>query len=369
LDDAYIVPQSFYRQPEEGEGRRPIYDGGVYRSDGTVCEPARHVSTSTEHVPAATLLEPAKIVEGNFLYGGVMRGHFGHFLVESIGRLWALAELKEPVNGIIYLPMYNNIRTGGVHPNARYKTKSYIRNFLKLIGADIPLLFPAETWRVSRLHVPGQLLMNSPNAGIGGHPVLRDFLKRRFDDHFGGMAKPHRWLYLSRSRVPIINSAYLQEDRLEQNLIENGYEVIYPEALSIEEQVRLYRESARILIAEGSSAHLVALTAHAGQKIGIVNRLKARYSPGKFERQIRSFGCEETYTFDAVAVMYQTTQLYPPLRLRNAVISTLDFDRLGSMLVDKGFIAPGRWRTPSVSDLDDATAEAVAILREETLYP
>lgn len=211
--------------------------------------------------------------------------------------------------------------------------------------------------------------MNTPKEGIGGHPVLHNFLKRRFDMHFGDGLNPHRSIYLSRGRVPIINSAYLQEDRLEQNLIENGYEIIYPEALSIEAQVRLYRESARILIAEGSSAHLVALTANAGQKIGIINRLKARYSPGKFERQIRSFGCPETYTFDAVTTMYRTTELYPPLRLRNAVISTLNFDKLGAMLLANGFIEPGLWRTPSAEDLDDAKNDAITILREETLYP
>ena len=41
---------------------------------------------------------------GAHLFAGHFRGHFGHFLVESTARLWALDHIREPLDSILYLP-------------------------------------------------------------------------------------------------------------------------------------------------------------------------------------------------------------------------------------------------------------------------
>jgi len=368
IEAAFVVPQSQYMHPEKIVSTRRLYDGGVYYPDGSVCEEARHISTSTENVPGEVILEPKEVLEGNYLYGGVMRGHFGHFLVESIGRLWALEKVDVPIDGILYQPLHHSFR-GKEHPNLRYHLKSYIRDFLRIVRADLPIHFPTKITQVSNLYVPGQLIMNSPTEGIGGHPVLHSFLKKRIDEYFGNSVNPHRSIYLSRRRIPLIRNVYLQEDRLEDNLRRNGYEIIFPEKLSIEAQLRLYREADRILIAEGSSAHLVALTAHDRQKIGIVSRSRRPKHPNKLEIQMRGFGCPSSYTFDAITGMYRTNELYPELNLPHTIISTLDFEKLRDFLANAGFIDPDKWVSPTPEDSDEAKRDARMILREEAMYP
>ena len=84
------------------------------------------------------------------------------------------------------------------------------------------------------------------------HSMLRAMQHAPLVRH--GLVVPR--LYVSRSRLPGHLGGLLFEDLLEENLIAEGYAIMYPEQLPIAEQVAVYASARQFIFAEGSSLHL-----------------------------------------------------------------------------------------------------------------
>ena len=97
-----------------------VQAAGLLREDGSYCHEGalwrRHRPITTEpDMPK----EITQKIPGRWLWGGVLWAHFGHFLVESTARLWALANLDAPVDGVLLSPNVRPcaIRCVGFNPN------------------------------------------------------------------------------------------------------------------------------------------------------------------------------------------------------------------------------------------------------------
>lgn len=365
VQQAFVAPQTTHvLRALLPEWRGSIYDGGVYRPDGSLVEEARHNASSYENVPGAVALTAARTMPGTYLYGGVLRNHFGHFLVESIGRLWGLDHADADLKGIVFNPYYGRF-PGTEHPNETYEEKTFIKEFFELLNINAPRIFPAGIWQFEKLIVPGQLMMNTAYEGLGGHPVLREFLSKRLKSSLGPIPdNPRQSIYVSRGNVAATLNIFLQEEVIENNLRKNGYEIIYPETLNLRDQLDVYRNSCRIIFAEGSAGHLIALAANPKQRIGMIRRQlptkNGSHAEGKFELQIRAFGCREAHTFKCISRMLNGAALGQPTVFPNALVGILDFEKLGSELAAQGFIDPGLWSVPGSIETELATKNAIA---------
>ena len=204
---------------------RPIPDSLLTRTWARpVCEP-----------PDIAGLDPGTIptVEAPHLYGGPFFDHFGHFLLETLARTWAVAETGP-------LPLVWS--SGG--PPATWQ-----RDVLDLLGLAARHEFPAGPLRFRRLVVP------SPGFRIQGQfaPRLAQFLAR-YDAGSPDDAK----VWLSRTRIAT-NRRSRGEETLQSALAARGWRIVHPQDLAVREQLRILGGTRVVAGLEGSAFHAAVL--------------------------------------------------------------------------------------------------------------
>ncbi|WP_270936448.1 glycosyltransferase 61 family protein [Falsiroseomonas oryzae] len=347
-----------------------FYDGGVYDAAGRLVEEAIHIGGGRRHVPGLLpSADRAERLEGTWLWGGVLHAHFGHFLTESIGRLWAWPEISPAPQGVIWL-LPNHVGPRRAEQAQALPTFSYIGRILGLLGVAGPhRVATTRPLRVERLVVSSQLLANAGGGLITGHPAFHAFVRRLAEGAPPtGSGKP---LYVSRAGMAK-GGRFVLEEEIEAAFAAAGWDVLRPEKLDVAAQVAAYAAADRLVFAEGSALHLYALVARPDQRVAVLTRRAP--AKRKFEVQLRGFGVQEAHTLDVVRATLLPTKPGPagqPVPLpRKDGDAVLDCAALEQALVAIGFVAPGTWHGPTADRLD-AAAEQVCAARsaEEPATP
>ena len=271
LDNAIVVP------PAKGLGNQSVQKSGVLTADGEIVENAV-TWRGPNPVTIRPVMPPAdQIIDlpGTYMFLGPLFGHFGHFLVESICRIWAFDQLRDKIDGVITVPKFQN--------RPEHVAKVYAP-FLDALGVTSPLLNLEDPTRVEHLYVPRQGF--GMFQMIEGAPEYRDFVQR-----FSGRAiaaKGAEKIYISRSALPPIRGSVIGETILEGLLAAEGYQTYHPQKHSHAEQIAAYKAATHIIGVDCSPLHLLALVGNAGQKVGIIARRDGDLDQ-IFARQIKAF--------------------------------------------------------------------------------
>lgn len=240
--------------PDAPEGK-----WGVFHADGEPVEATLDYSlpwSEPMRPRPTTPVDPASVTEalpeGDYLYLGFMHLHFGHFLIDSLARAWALLDIPAQERPKILFHGWGD-------PNFWWGELPWLGDIftgLGLRGEDF-LLPPGPVW-IKRLMVPsrtwqGQAWANSIHGrvcrriGAGlleGAPVQS-----------GGPPA-----YLSKTRLPSGVRKVVNEQELEDLLRARGVEILYPEAMRMRDQVALFA-SGRTVCGTTTSAFHVSLFA------------------------------------------------------------------------------------------------------------
>ncbi|KUP94791.1 hypothetical protein TRIHO_01250 [Tritonibacter horizontis] len=251
VNDAIVVP------PVISDMVQPT---GILHPDGTYCPEGalwrRHRPISTEPERPAEIVQK---VQGRWLWGGVLWAHFGHFLVESTARLWALAHLDRPIDGVLFVPK---------RPAVGEQIRGFHTEFLGLMHKDLPIRVVADPSQVEELVVPGQ------GFGLGeiiaGTPNYRNAIHSSFarDIRPNGPDK----LYISRSKLGLGKGGLLGEEMLETYLAAEGYQIYHPQDHSLSDQLARYKAAKKVIAADGSALHLYAMVGRPDQKVAMIQR-------------------------------------------------------------------------------------------------
>lgn len=283
LKGAIVVP------PPKGDRNRPVIKAGVLTAQGDYVAKAvtfRGHGPITVQPPmpeAATL----KTLSGTYMYAGPLFGHFGHFLVESISRLWALTQLDDKIDGIVFNPKFQK------NPQ---KMMEQFRPILAVLGVDVPIIMLDEPTQVETLYVPQQGF--GMFQMIEGAPEFRKFVQTRSGQSIP--AKGAEKIYLSRSALPPARGGMLGEKRLEALLKAEGYVIYHPQQHSFDEQVAAYKAARKIISVDGSPLHLLALVGDADQTVACLARRSGGFDK-VFAKQLKAFQGIETTPVDALA--------------------------------------------------------------------
>ncbi|QIK78058.1 glycosyltransferase family 61 protein [Sphingomonas piscis] len=207
------------------------------------------------------------IVEEPVIYGGLMFRHFGHALTESIHRLWPRYALKELHSAKVAFNLVNNT-----------KIMPYMTEALNFHGFSKSHVIPiTEPIRFRRLFVGQQArTLAGPTTFPGYQSMLDRELSWRLPPPSGS-----RRLYISRLRHQHSGSFY-GESFVEKALQKAGFEVVYPEDLSLTQLVEALRSAELAIFAEGSAIHALELCGSAVPDTAIISRRPAsmrRFSP------------------------------------------------------------------------------------------
>ncbi|MEN8833806.1 glycosyltransferase 61 family protein [Pacificibacter sp.] len=212
--------------------------------------------------PSPKLTEDAEHRPGNWLFGGRYDLRFGHFLVESVARLWALDYIDVPISGVVYMPG---------RPLKAFNPKRLVSRGRALYdlfdGLPSPEIISKPT-RFETLFIPPQ------GCGAGelavGCPEFRYFARKRFTKRVAPNGDDK--LYISRSAMLSSPGQIVHEKLLETQLERDGFSIIHPQNHSIDEQIARISAAQIIVGVEGSAFHLVAYAANQNCKIGVIRR-------------------------------------------------------------------------------------------------
>jgi hypothetical protein len=205
---------------------------------------------------AGSAVQPEAEIDEDVVYLGWLFNHYGHFLMQSLARVWFLAEVN-PATRVLFH-----------HPSApRFQPTGWARRMLEAFGVPPErMLTLREPTRLRRLIVPEPLF--EPRATANDQTVrVHEAMARPYWEvarRIAGNVEPSpQPLYLSRRRLPSTQRAIIGEDWLEDVLRQNGFRIAYPERMSFEEQVRLLNSHPHIVSNAGSAAQNVLFARHA----------------------------------------------------------------------------------------------------------
>ena len=319
-----------------------VQAAGVLDSEGRYCP---HGALWRKYRPLTT--EPplpetvAATLPGRWLWGGVLWAHFGHFLVESASRLWALAELEQPVDGILFIPK---------RPAVGEMVRGFQTEFIHLMQPDLPIRVAAEPMRVEELVVPGQ------GFGLGtittGTQKYRDAIHRQFarDVKPEGPEK----IYISRSQLGLGKGGLLGEERLEQLLMAEGYEIFHPQNHDITTQLARYKAAKRVIAADGSALHLFAMVGRPDQPVAMILRRQSSAN-NLLAQNVAAFCGSNPLVIGALRTEWVKADQQKSNRLS---FGELNHAVLGRALGEAGFVREGQdWPVLSEAERQQALSD------------
>jgi capsular polysaccharide biosynthesis protein len=195
-----------------------------------------------EHLPTG---EVVLTVDEPVVWAGGLIGHYGHFLTESVARLWPLLP-GGPLPGatVVFVPLNSG-------------EPRFAAEWLGAFGIRVFSLPARGIVRFTEMHVPDPAW----RTGAYAAPEMRaiHLHARR------GLAVPHlprvRLTYLSRTKIT--QGRKIEDEALLEREVVSRANVIHPEELSLAEQVAAFERSEVVAGIVGSALHTVLMAEHA----------------------------------------------------------------------------------------------------------
>ena len=224
------------------------FTGGIFTSDGSFVE-----DSLLYRGKPGQIQEPIQHLDGTYIYGGCLFGHFGHFIWESLSRLYAIRKCKE--YPIIFIA-----------PKDDFILQIFQDAFKQIRVKNEILLVKVPTSVKS-------LLYSQPGSSIS--PLFITDEQINALQYFTFASKNSQKIWLSRSRLydgkfgKITNEKFLEEE-----LTKIGYTIVHPQMISLYEQVRLISTSNVVAGFDGSQFFSVLFAKEICGKFYVFNRRK-----------------------------------------------------------------------------------------------
>lgn len=217
--------------------------------------------------------DQSKAIESSAIFGGYLLRHFGHFLHESLSRLWWLGQGEASNPAIDGIRRRLQLEEGDVvffMPHWLDGGKDlppYMAEVLTGLGLPIEririlvdathlrhLLIPAQCWGFDF----DQSAWND-HLGCDCRQLMRGLLGNNAlpgaTDEDG--VPPAANLYVTRSGLPLQLGRLIGDVFLDQLMEAAGFRIFHPERHSIAEQIRQYSQARELVFMDGSSLYLL----------------------------------------------------------------------------------------------------------------
>ncbi|AXI43942.1 FkbM family methyltransferase [Sulfitobacter sp. SK011] len=336
LDGAYVVPSVH---------RGLVQECGVFDRDKSYC----HDTVLWRGKPLMTLPKvldlsaPKDVLEGTYLWGGVLHDHFGHFLVETLGRIWGYGEIPGKIDGVLFLRKRPYASSDGKAVRWHTAENPFLSRFQDQIfthlGIKAPIGIVSALTEVTKLWVPGQGFGMSRMTT--GTPKFRAFIKENFAQNISPEG-PER-LYISRSAFGARRGGIIGETVVEEQLKKSRYTIFHPQQEDVETQIARYKAAREIVAPDGSALHLLAMVARPDQKIAMIKR-RSSSAAGGIENHLASFSGTRPLVIDAIGENWIRSDRK---RVDRFSLATLDLPALGKQLADAGMATNKGWKETS----------------------
>jgi hypothetical protein len=280
LKNAVILPLN---------GTMDAFTGGVYTADGQFVE-----DSLLHRGRPAPLQRHIDYLDGTYIYGGCLFGHFGHFIWESLSRVYAIRQC-------------NNYPIIFISPNDKIYNMHNV--FFKAIGICNDLLLIKVPTSVKNLIYSSYGSSISPlfitDEQINGLQYF-NFLKNK---EYYKTGKEKIWI----SRSMLKNGKVINEQLIEEKLQKIGYTVIHPEALHLREQIKLISTAEIVAGFDGSAFFSLLFAEKIRGRFFIFNRRRdiPETLPYVFRKRHVAFE-EHVFVLESVKEEWPVSLFYHP---------------------------------------------------------
>ena len=238
--DVFYLP--FHRQQPWGL----FYEGGKYipstidHREGSLT-PSDQCLDQCPDLSGISELAPHR----TYIYGGRINPHYGHFLVNTLPRFWAMSQIRSPSTPILC--------HAGVRPTDWFSLP-FIATAFRLMGlsANDFVQFDRPI-RIRNLVVPSTSF-EEQYAGYRTFQLLCNAIGRRACAA-GAFERDRTPIYYSKSRLKSAVGVIVNEHEVERMLQAAGVKVVYPETLGLLDQIQLMSSRDNIIGTAGSFLH------------------------------------------------------------------------------------------------------------------
>jgi len=217
--------------------KKPLKEGLLYRHFKQIEYPA-------------PLIKPREIIKGEAIYAGLLFNHFGHFILESLSRLW-------------YIKFHPDIPI--IWKSTESELNRWQNDILKLLRINNPIII------VKRPTVVEKLIIPKPGY------IIQNYFDERQCKELGSI-KPNeiikgKKLYITRSGLNKKGGGkFSNELEFENLLMKRGWKIFHPQKSSIQNQLDEISSSEIVLGIEGSAFHSIVFFQEIKTKFFVIVR-------------------------------------------------------------------------------------------------
>lgn len=187
----------------------------------------------------------------DYVYGGYANGHYGHFLLSTLSRLWQ-APFESQSKIVFHLD---------VDPDVYLTSYPFAAEIFAVMGISIGDIVRFEKpVRFRRLRVPEPAFIEEERAFTAFRTLCRRIGLQLSRDV---KRRPRRGpAYFSKSALNHGVWRIVGEEALAERLSEAGFDIVFPEQLSLAEQIAEFEDRSLIIAPVGSALHTAIFSNH-----------------------------------------------------------------------------------------------------------
>ena len=210
-------------------------------------------------------IQPRVRVTKPVVYLGWINPHYGHFMMESLCRLWFLKDIDNETlkDSFFYFDIHTSTDS--------FLSKKWIKDILDVFGLnERNIIFGDKKYVFDEFIVPSQAMILHHGVVAEEQRYIWNTITSAFDDNDDIDAG--RNIYLSRSGLARDKRSLFNEIEVQQKLSTLGFTVIHPEKLSFTQQVKVYSHADLMIGPSGSALHNAAFMRSGSRLISLTTR-------------------------------------------------------------------------------------------------
>lgn len=235
--------------------------GGVLNETGGYVE----LSRNSTYIGGGYEINVIRAIDKTVVYCGYLQQQWGHFLVDTVPRLWYALETKEKIDEYVFTaPLWGECLLKG----------NYLQ-FMELLGIADKVVVINEATKYSRVIVPelsydykGFINQNEPEKYYSDQYIRTfDYIIEKALDLCGEEQVAYKNIFFTRSRLGWAKERDYGIEAIDSFFKNNGYQILYPEELSLKELIYLMNNCLNFASIQGSASHNILFIK---EKINIV---------------------------------------------------------------------------------------------------
>lgn len=189
-----------------------------------------------------------KLIETDVIYLGWVFPHYGHFLMESLSRLWFLEQYSGKAKFL-----FNVYRDHSQFIGSKKWAEDLLSCF-NISSEDI--IYSDDFYQAKRVYIPSQSLVLHSSVNSKAQNFIWNKIKSQFADDSAIIKKDK--IYLSRSKLVKDKRKLENEDIVEGVFLRHGFQIVHPEEISLKQQIEILSQAKVVVGPSGSALHNAA---------------------------------------------------------------------------------------------------------------